>query len=58
MIGKREIHDRIYDFATIINLAICDGLSVGSINVKGGDYIDLGTYDEILELDKRLRESE
>ncbi|HGE71719.1 TPA: hypothetical protein ENX78_12835 [Candidatus Poribacteria bacterium] len=50
--------EKVYDFASIINQAIRDGLSVHSTIIEDGDYIDLGTYTEILELDKRLRDNE
>jgi glucose-1-phosphate thymidylyltransferase len=44
------------DFAKIMNCAMNDGVSFGSVVIENGNYIDLGTYDELMELDKRLRE--
>lgn len=44
------------DFALVINLAIQNGQRFRAVPVIGGNYIDLGTYDEILELDRRLRD--
>jgi glucose-1-phosphate thymidylyltransferase len=46
----------IGDFARILNLAIQDGFLMRAIVIPGGNYLDLGTYDEILEMDRRLRE--
>lgn len=45
----------IADFAQIMNLAIASGLQFGGTAMEGGNYIDLGTYEEIMELDRRLR---
>jgi glucose-1-phosphate thymidylyltransferase len=45
----------IHDFACILNGALRDGLRVRGYFVEGGAYTDLGTYDEIRELDARLR---
>ena len=45
----------ISDFAQIMNGAIADGLIFRGINIDDGVYIDLGTYEEILELDRRYR---
>lgn len=47
---------RIGDFARILNLAIRSGFRVRAVSMVGGNYIDLGTYDEILEMDRRFRE--
>jgi glucose-1-phosphate thymidylyltransferase len=46
----------ISDFAQIMNNAIADGLSFRGIRIEDGTYIDLGTYEEILELDQKFRE--
>jgi dTDP-glucose pyrophosphorylase len=48
--------NHVSDFAQIMNEAIHNGLNFGSVHVKDGNYIDLGTYDEIMELDKHFRE--
>lgn len=47
---------KISDFAIIMNNAIADGLKFRGIHVDDGVYIDLGTYEEIMELDRHLRE--
>ena len=46
----------ISDFAHIMNEAIMNGLHFRGFYVEDGVYIDLGTYEEILELDSRIRE--
>ena len=45
----------ISDFAKIMNDAIAAGMCFRGVNMEGGTYIDLGTYEEIAELDKRYR---
>jgi dTDP-glucose pyrophosphorylase len=47
---------QISDFARIMNEAIESGLKARGFHFKDGSYIDLGTYEEIMELDRRLRE--
>lgn len=49
-------HDQISDFALIMNSAIRDGLRFQGVKMADGLYIDLGTYDEIMEMDRRYRE--
>ena len=49
-IGRREI----VDFARVMNTAIDSKLQFLAVRVDGS-YLDLGTYEEILALDKRLR---
>ena len=44
------------DFAQVINLAILSGQRLRAVPIRDGNYIDLGTYEEILELDRRLRD--
>jgi hypothetical protein len=44
------------DFAQIMNNAITAGLRFCGVPIPDGTYIDLGTYDEILEMDRRFRE--
>jgi glucose-1-phosphate thymidylyltransferase len=51
-LGKRKI----YDFAEILNNAVRDGLKMRGVIISNGNFIDLGTYEEILELDRRFRE--
>jgi glucose-1-phosphate thymidylyltransferase len=46
----------ISDFALIMNNAIAAGMRFRGVHIVGGTYIDLGTYDEILEMDRRFRE--
>lgn len=46
----------ISDFAQIMNDAIAGGFQFRGVSIKDGVYIDLGTYDEIMELDRRFRE--
>ena len=46
----------IYDFAQIMNSAIAKGFCFRGVPIADGIYIDLGTYDEIMELDHRYRE--
>jgi glucose-1-phosphate thymidylyltransferase len=43
------------DFARILNEAIALGLRVRAFPVRDGSYADLGTYEEISELDGALR---
>ena len=51
------VHDHgISDFARIMNNAIRDGLKFRGIHMKNGTYVDLGTYEEIADLDKKYRE--
>lgn len=46
----------ISDFAQIMNSAIAEGYRFRGVKIEGGVYIDLGTYEEILEMDSRYRE--
>ena len=46
----------ISDFAHIMNEAIMNGLHFRGFYVADGVYIDLGTYEEIIEFDRRFRE--
>jgi glucose-1-phosphate thymidylyltransferase len=46
----------ISDFALIMNNAINDGFRFRGVHINDGIYIDLGTYEEIMELDRRFRE--
>jgi glucose-1-phosphate thymidylyltransferase len=46
----------ISDFAIIMNRAIASGLRFRGFEIEGGTFIDLGTYEEIMELDRKLRE--
>jgi len=51
---QQEQH--IMDFATVMNLAIQQGYRLRAFQVDEGDFIDLGTYEESMELDRRLRD--
>lgn len=46
----------ISDFALIMNSAIQAGFHFRGVHILDGVYIDLGTYEEIMELDRRFRE--
>jgi len=46
----------ISDFARVLNDAIGCGMQVRGFLVADGTYADLGTYEEIAELDSRVRE--
>ena len=46
----------ISDFAAIMNNAIEEGYKFRGVHIPDGVYIDLGTYDEIMEMDRRFRE--
>jgi glucose-1-phosphate thymidylyltransferase len=55
------LHDCVYrqniaDFALIMNNAIKNGMNFRGVQMKSGTYIDLGTYEEIMELDSKFRE--
>jgi hypothetical protein len=45
----------VSDFAQIMNSAIDDGLRFRGVHMEEGLYIDLGTYEEIMELDRKYR---
>ena len=45
------------DFAAILNQAIAGGMRVRAFPVADGSYLDLGTYEEIRELDRSLRQA-
>jgi glucose-1-phosphate thymidylyltransferase len=44
------------DFARIMNEAIATGMHVRGFSIESGSYRDLGTYEEIRELDAALRQ--
>ena len=46
----------ISDFARIMNDAILSGMQFRGVHITDGTYIDLGTYEEIKELDQKYRE--
>jgi glucose-1-phosphate thymidylyltransferase len=47
---------KMSDFADIMNSAIQAGLILRAAKIEDGTYIDLGTYEEIMELDRRMRQ--
>jgi glucose-1-phosphate thymidylyltransferase len=53
---ERVSQDGVSDFAQIMNDAIAAGYRFRGVHMVGGTYIDLGTYEEIMELDRSLRE--
>jgi glucose-1-phosphate thymidylyltransferase len=46
----------IGDFAVILNRAIGSGQVFRGVPLDKGEYLDLGTYEEIMALDRRLRD--
>ena len=44
----------ISDFAHIMNTAITDGMNAKGVRMSGGSYIDLGTYDEIVQMEQHF----
>jgi glucose-1-phosphate thymidylyltransferase len=46
----------IADFAQIMNSAISQGMRFRGAQMAGGTYIDLGTYEEIMEFDQHFRQ--
>jgi glucose-1-phosphate thymidylyltransferase len=44
------------DFAQIMNNAIAGGMNFRSLHMVCGTYIDLGTYDEIMAMDRSFRQ--
>ena len=52
---RKCVSQGLGDFAEIMNRAIAQGSTFRGVSIKGGIYHDLGTYDEIMELDRRFR---
>ena len=50
------VQQGIGDFALIMNDAIAKGMKFRGVHMVNQPYIDLGTYDEIMEMDRRYRE--
>jgi glucose-1-phosphate thymidylyltransferase len=46
----------VSDFALIMNTAIQSGYRFRAVHISDGVYIDLGTYEEIADLDRKYRE--
>lgn len=53
----QSLQSGITDFAAILNQAVEQGMHVRAAEAAGASYMDMGTYEEILELDQRLRDS-
>jgi glucose-1-phosphate thymidylyltransferase len=53
---QRVTQDGTSDFARIMNDAMGAGMNFRGVLMAQGSYLDLGTYDEILELDHKERE--
>jgi glucose-1-phosphate thymidylyltransferase len=53
---KCVFDEGISDFAKIMNDAMVTGMKFSGVHIHDGTYIDLGTYEEIAELDKKYRE--
>lgn len=51
------VRDGISDFAQIMNSARAGGMIFRGVHMHDSTYIDLGTYDEIIEMDRRFREN-
>lgn len=45
----------VSDFAKIMNLALAQGMPFRGVMVTDGQYADLGTYEEIADLERRYR---
>ena len=52
---KCVFEDGISDFAKIMNDAIANGMRFRGAHMVDGSYIDLGTYEEIADLDRKYR---
>ncbi len=48
--------EHISDFALIMNQAIQEGMSLRGVIAPGGQYADLGTYEEIAEMESKYRD--
>jgi len=50
------LHERgVTDFAVVMNMAIRNGMHVQGVPIQYGSYIDLGTYEDIMELERQHR---
>lgn len=45
----------IYDFAVVMNLAINAGMALRAVVVEDGSYTDLGTFEDLMELERQYR---
>lgn len=55
---RQVCEEGVSDFARIMNDAITAGMKFRGIHMKDGTYIDLGTYEEIADLDRKYRGEE
>ena len=55
-IHQRVFEEGVSDFAKIMNDAIAGGMKFRGVHMDDGAYIDLGTYEEIADLDRKYRE--
>ena len=54
---NQKVRDEgVGDFAAVMNAAINAGLRFRGAVIPGGSYYDLGTYQEIIELDRQFRQ--
>jgi glucose-1-phosphate thymidylyltransferase len=52
-----SFHEKgVSDFAAILNSALAAGMQMRGVRFDAGSYRDLGTYEEIMELEKIVRE--
>lgn len=51
-----RVSNGVGDFAEVMNQAIADGLRFRAFSVDGARYSDLGTYEEIVEMEIQHRE--
>jgi len=50
------LHDGgVTDFALVMNMAIKNGMHVRGVPIQDGSYVDLGTYEDIMELELQHR---
>ncbi len=52
----QSVCEGIGDFAAIMNSARAEGMRFRGVHMQDGLYIDLGTYEEIMEMDHQFRE--
>ncbi len=53
---RDAVRHGVSDFAAIMNGALAQGMNFRGVRMAEGTYIDLGTYEEIAEMDRRFRE--
>ena len=45
----------VTDFAAVMNLGIESGMTFRGVPIEEGSYVDLGTYEDIMELERQYR---